>query len=897
MSNFGSVKRQLMNKREDLGLSKIDRILLQTTGSFLRRLRQRLLITILIAVVPFVIFILYQGRMARDVEIAETQESAWKIVENVSLREARLIDSVQQMLSFLAQTPGLVSASKESCSKVLAEVIQHDRFYISLGIADSNGVVQCQTPRSDEGDQIAEREIFWRVIKEKSFVIGDYQTRSVGKRKSMDFGFPILAEKGQVSAVLFAALDVSWIGQLASESNLPRGVALSIVDSQGTLLARFPDSDRWVGKHIPDASLFEMLQLRSQTSRELIGLDGVPRVYALKPVSARAGAGQLYVMVGIPKAVAFGDVDRALTRNLIWLAIVSLVSTGMAWLIGSKFVIGYVKIRTEAEEARIRLAAIVESAEDAIIGMTLEGEITSWNDGAESMYGFTAREMIGQPVYRLIPESHHNEVMELLQIIKNGRGLNRYESKRIRKTGQLFDISASLSPIRDLRGSVIGAATIMRDVTLVRKSEEQLLAYTDQLETLNLLSQEIAGTLSATEVIERSLARLISANRFEFAFAFISTEVAGRRLHGASVEPHSPAELEKIWEDLGPEFEPCVQQCRNAWFVEDTAAAPEFAVAADKHQIKSLAVLPLATGGPLGTAVVLMSSAVRGFEADEKRYLQAASRQVALAFENARLYGTTLEVNQELRQEVDERKRAEQALADFTAMVAHDLRSPLANLGSIANSIRDGLFGPVNELQEKWLRKMQDSCKSLISHVSDFLDLSKIDAGEFRLVKTLVDVGQLLHESVLEHSIEAEKRGIGMKTEISSFLPLMLLDARRITQVFDNLLSNALKFTSPGGLIEVVARTCGDKELILWVKDSGTGIALHERELVFDKYSQLGAGQQSREKGTGLGLAICKKVLEAHGGRIWVESELGHGSIFYVLLPLQSAERAYATLA
>jgi signal transduction histidine kinase len=434
----------------------------------------------------------------------------------------------------------------------------------------------------------------------------------------------------------------------------------------------------------------------------------------------------------------------------------------------------------------------------------------------------------------------------------------------------------------------------MRDVTLVRKGEDQLLAYTDQLETLNLVSQEIAGTLSVTEVIERSLTRLVSANRFEFAFAFISTEVAGQRLHGSSIESHSPAELEKIWNDLGPEFEQCVRQCRNAWFVEDTAAAPEFADASEKNQIKCLAVLPLGNGGALGATVVLMGRAVGGFEADEKRYLQAMSRQVALALENARLYGTTLEVNQELRQEVDERKRAEQALADFTAMVAHDLRSPLANLVSIADSIRDGLFGPVNELQEKWLWKIQDSCKSLISHVSDFLDLSKADAGKFRLAKSLVDVGQLLHESVLEYSIEAGKKGIAMKTEISSLLPLALLDGRRISQVFDNLLSNALKFTPPGGLIEVAARASGDSELLLWVKDSGAGIALGELELVFDKYRQVGAGQESREKGTGLGLAICRRILEAHGGRIWVESELGHGSIFYVSLPLQSAERAYA---
>src|SRR6516165_8973516 len=283
-------------------------------------------------------------------------------------------------------------------------------------------------------------------------------------------------------------------------------------ESRGEIISnrRFPETEQWVGKHIPDASLFEMLQLRSQMSREMIGLDGVDRVYALKPIAVRAGAGQIYVMVGIPKVVAFGEVNRALVRNLGWLSIVALAAIGLAWLVGSKCVIGYVKVRAEAEESRLKLAAIVESAEDAIIGMTLDGKITSWNDGAEATYGFTADEVIGDAVYRLIPESHHSEVLELLEIIKSGRGVNRYESKRIRKGGQLFDISASLSPVRDLRGTVVGAATITRDVTLARKGEEQLLVYTDQLENLNVISQEIAGTLSVVEVIERSLARLVA---------------------------------------------------------------------------------------------------------------------------------------------------------------------------------------------------------------------------------------------------------------------------------------------------------------------------------------------------------------------------------------------------
>ena len=275
---------------------------------------------------------------------------------------------------------------------------------------------------------------------------------------------------------------------------------------------------------------------------------------------------------------------------------------------------------------------------------------------------------------------------------------------------------------------------------------------------------------------------------------------------------------------------------------------------------------------------------------DEKQFLQAMSRQIALAVENARLYGATLEANQELRREIEERKRAEQTLADFTAMVAHDLRSPLSNVVSITDSIRDGLFGVVTELQQKWLWKIQSSCKSLITHISDFLDISKIDAGSLQLEKAPVEIQPLLQDTLIEYSVEADKRKIALKTEISDYLPQLFVDRRRMNQVLNNLLSNALKFTEIGGEIEIAARTLGDSEIILGIKDSGIGIPQDELELIFDKYRQGDGGRHSTRTGTGLGLAICKKIVEAHGGRIWVESELGRGSTFYVSLPLQRAD-------
>ncbi|HEY7221376.1 MAG TPA: ATP-binding protein [Candidatus Binatia bacterium] len=884
-----------VNGEHRLGVWKLDRIMLQTTGSFLQRLRRRLLIIILIAVVPILGFIFYQAKVARDLQIAEAQETAWEIVENVAVRESPFLDSAQQLLALLAELPELESDDAVACGDFLTGFSERNPVYVDLGVADSRGDVRCRAQGVEEsGNNMAGTSHFRLALKTKSFAIGDFEHKIMSQRKGVNFAYPVTDDQGRVRLVIFAALDVNWINQLAVANHLPAGIALSIVDSKGTLLARFPDADKWVGKHIPDASLFEMLQLRSQLTRELVGLDGVDRLYALKPLSLHDAAGQIYVMVGIPKELAYGPVNRALARNLAWVVAVSVAATSLAWLIGSTFVVGYVKIRAEAEEARVQLAAIVESSEDAIIGMTLDGRVTSWNEGAESMYGYDRYEIIGQSIYRLIPETHHNEVTELLDIVKRDLGINRYESRRMRKDGQLFDVSASLSPIRDLQGNVIGAATITRDITLLRKGEEQLLAYTDQLEALNLASQEIAGTLSVEEVIERGLSRLVSAGGFEVALARAKQDGAESKFYGASSELRSAEELKKFWHQLGREFEQCFWECRNAWFVEDVAAAPEIAFADDHSPFKALAVLPLSSGGSLQAAIALLSARIHPFGTDEKQFLQAMSRQIALAVENARLYGATLEVNQELRREIEERLRAERALADFTAMVAHDLRSPLSNVVSIIDSVRDGLFGAITELQQKWLWKVQVNCTSLIHHVSDFLDISKIDAGKLELVKAPVDVASMLHDSLQEHSIEADKRKITLKTDISDCLPHLYVDCPRMNQVLDNLLSNALKFTDIGGEIEIAARVMSSSGMILSVRDSGVGIPQDELELIFDKYRQVNGGQNSTCRGTGLGLAICKKIIEAHGGRIWAESELGRGSTFYVSLPLPPEETVCA---
>jgi PAS domain S-box-containing protein len=852
-------------------------------------LRVRLILLVFIALAPALILILHNAKRDRDVSADRIQEDAQRIVEIAAARQARFVDSARQLLAILAEVPEVANGDAATCNRFVEGLTNRYSVYGNLGRIDAEGNLVCSAIGFSGTRHLADRSYFRRAKSSKSFAIGDYQVGRVTERGSVNFGYPILNRSREVSSVVFAALDLVWLTQLTGEARLPEGASLSILDSQGTILARFPDPEKWSGKPVPDAPLFQILQLREQAIKELVGVDGVKRLYAFTTLSGKPQTGQMYVVVGIPKEIAFAEVDQRLQRNLGWLGVACLLALATAWFIGNRHVVAYVTQHARAEEARLQLASIVESSEDAIVGKSLDGTITSWNEGAEVMYGYTEEEVKGQPITILNPPDRPNEIPQLLEIVKQGKGINRYETERVRKDGRRLYVSASVSPIRDYEGKVIGASTIGRDITALRKVEEKLRAHASQMETLYTLGREMGRTLALEEVIQVALDRVVSASGFDVAFMHFSGKSSSSTVHAARSVSRLPTEAMSLLERLGDDFERRITACTEPWFVEDAAVLPELEELQAVKGMRAWVVLPLSGGEqPRGT-LTLMSSRVQTFGPEELQFLQALGQQIALAIENAQLYGATVEVNAHLQEEIEERNRAEKTLADFTAMVVHDLRSPLSNVVSIAESLQDGLFGQVNEQQNKWLWKIENNCKSLIEHVSEFLDLSKIEAGHIELIKKPVDLRTLIQEILVEHSLQADKRQISLRSQIDGELPTIWVDPRRFNQVLSNLLNNALKFSEDGGDIEVGAERGSDTDVKVWVKDQGVGIDADEIGQIFEKYRQVSSGRNSGHQGTGLGLVICKKIVEAHGGRIWAESGQAKGAGFFFSLPLSES--------
>ena len=195
------------------------------------------------------------------------------------------------------------------------------------------------------------------------------------------------------------------------------------------------------------------------------------------------------------------------------------------------------------------------------------------------------------------------------------------------------------------------------------------------------------------------------------------------------------------------------------------------------------------------------------------------------------------------------------------------------------------MFGEINEKQEEYLDDILSSANHLLSLINDVLDLSKVEAGQIELEVGAFSLRDTLERGVVMLRERASGNGIRLALQIAPEVDLVEGDERRIRQVVFNLLSNAVKFTPAGGSV-VVATASIDGEVQVSVLDTGPGIAPADHDRIFEEFQQADAGAGQRE-GTGLGLALSKRLVELHGGRIWVESELGRGSRFVFTLPLE----------
>jgi signal transduction histidine kinase len=305
---------------------------------------------------------------------------------------------------------------------------------------------------------------------------------------------------------------------------------------------------------------------------------------------------------------------------------------------------------------------------------------------------------------------------------------------------------------------------------------------------------------------------------------------------------------------------------------------------------RTLLTIPLLPKGRAFGAIVIRREEVRPFSDKQIALLRTFADQAVIAIDNVRLFHEIQEKSRQLETANERLKELDRLKSDFVSNVSHELRTPLTAIKGAVDLLLREVPGRLNASQTHYLTRVRSNTQHLAGLINDLLDLSKIEEGKIELNASRVSLGGLVHEVMETLRPTAEEKPVLLEVDVPEPSVLVWADRDKVTQVLMNLIGNAIKFTPSGGTIAV--STANDRRgwVRVSIRDAGPGIPVSEQEKIFEKFYQVTQNGTPKPKGTGLGLAICKSLVELHGGKIWVESELGCGSTFSFTLPVSGSQ-------
>jgi PAS domain S-box-containing protein len=547
-------------------------------------------------------------------------------------------------------------------------------------------------------------------------------------------------------------------------------------------------------------------------------------------------------------------------------------------LLGAVLVFRDVTERKQAFEIKARLAAIVESSEDAIVSKTLDGVILTWNAGAEHIFGYTASEAVGQSITIIIPPERYDEERYILAQIRQGQRIESFETIRVAKDGRRLHISLTISPIRDDEGRVIGTSKIARDITertvAARREREQ--GRLMRLLPEAALTIHSSGSLdSVLRAIAEEARRILCAQRAVSSLPVDDDSAQGNHnVWAAPNDEHRLAPgLEALVEDLSAEVCRTNRPMRLAW--AELAALPAVRQASAVGQccngLTSWLAAPFVSRTGKNLGLVQVSNKVDGdfSELDEAALVQLA-HLASVAIENARLYG-------ELREQ-DRRKD------EFLALLAHELRNPLAPLRNGLQVMRLADRDPASMMLAREM--MERQLNHMVRLVDDLLDVSRISRNKMELRRSRVLLADVVSGAVELARPVVEAAGHELIVTLPEQPIYLDADLTRLAQVFGNLLTNSAKYTERGGRIWLTANREGH-QVSVGIRDTGIGIPDCALPHIFDMFSQVDRSIERSTGGLGIGLALVRGLVEMHGGTVEASSPgPGAGSTFIVRLPV-----------
>ena len=552
-----------------------------------------------------------------------------------------------------------------------------------------------------------------------------------------------------------------------------------------------------------------------------------------------------------------------------------------------------------ASDSEEKLRGIVSLAADAIISTDRSYRITLFNPAAERIFGYAAAEVLGKPLDILLPEAaravHHAHLDRFRQSSVQAKEMgHRGQIWGRRSSGELFPAEASISKIE--LGEEVLFTAVLRDVTERRRAEverEELLAREKEARAaaeeakrrIDFLARagDVLHSSLAYEETFRTLLELIVPALATYCIIDVVEETgAMRRLHVVHADPRKQelAERMRTYPQTQARYltrhavlngrAELINEVTDQLFI-DIAEDEEHLTVLREMAPASMLMVPLrARERVIGALLFARDKTCPPYDASDVALAVELAQRAASALDNAQLYRRS--------------QLAIRARDDVLGVVSHDLRNPLAVISMCATSLVQAGFDDAARNLEA-MQTIEDSARWAQRLIQDLLDVAAIEAGGLSLVRRTEDPLVLMTRVALSFEDLAEAQSVKLSTTFADALPAILCDADRLQQAIGNLIANALKFTPPGGEIRIGAEA-RENAVRLSVSDSGPGIPDEDIPHIFDRFWT--ARGNSRVRGTGMGLAIVRGIVEAHGGRVWVERNASGGATFNVQLPAKS---------
>jgi PAS domain S-box-containing protein len=535
---------------------------------------------------------------------------------------------------------------------------------------------------------------------------------------------------------------------------------------------------------------------------------------------------------------------------------------------------------------------LVNASGDIVFRITPHGILNFASPAVEEQLGYTNEDLAEERINiaKFVHAADLIRVMAGIRQVIRGTSIQGLECRLMHKDRVNFRwYSINCYPMYNSQHHFIGVGGIARDIASIKKFEREIRQQNERLSALNEIARIVSQSLDLHEILNDVTDKVLEIIKLQAGGVLLLNPEHGT-LHlenwrVASEIPLAPCDFEhapQIQHDL--EQEGLITDIPMV--IEDLSQDQKFSnTTLAEMGFQTFVTIPLKSKEtPLGV-MLLLTQESRKIGGDDLQLLMSIGNQVGMTIENIRLY----------QKEMGDRERLEELNKlkdDFVAIVSHDLRSPLTAILSAAEILLSDEFmdPPLTDEQKDLVDNIQTMGNHQLNMVNDLLDLAKIESGKIELNPTMADLHTVVEQCLQTLRVLAENKNITLRLVAAPNLPKARFDVPKISQVINNLVGNAIKFTEPNGTIRLRIGAEDQTALQLSVTDTGQGIEPEHLRLLFDKFQQVRSQGTGGERGTGLGLSICKNLIELHQGAIWAESRVGVGSTFTFTLPIQ--ERA-----